>query len=58
MAVVRSTDGGQTFSKPRQIAAFTPYFPSIGGSRDCGDGPFLCARPELRVPTGSRSSRG
>ena len=33
MKVVRSTDGGLTFSKPRQIATFTAYFPNIGKSR-------------------------
>jgi hypothetical protein len=50
MKVVRSTDGGLTFSKPRQIATFTAYFPNIGGSRDCGDGPFLCAAPSFVFP--------
>ena len=50
MRVVRSTDGGQTFGKPRQIASFTPYFPRIAGARDCGDGPFLCAAPSFVFP--------
>ena len=50
MRVVRSTDGGKTFTKPREIARFTPYFPQIGGSRDCGDGPFLCAPPSFVFP--------
>jgi hypothetical protein len=53
MSVVRSSDGGATFSQPRRIAAFTPYFPNVGGVRDCGDGPFFCG-PEgfvfYRVP--------
>jgi hypothetical protein len=42
MAVVRSTDGGATFAPERRIASFTPYFPKVGGVRDCGDGPFFC----------------
>lgn len=50
MRVVRSTDGGQTFSKPQEIASFTPYFPRIGGARDCGDGPFLCEAPSFVFP--------
>jgi hypothetical protein len=50
MRVVRSSDGGLTFSKPRQIATFTSYFPNIGGVRDCGDGPFLCAPPSFVFP--------
>lgn len=48
--VVRSTDGGATFGKPVQVARFTSYFPNIGGSRDCGDGPFLCAAPSYVFP--------
>lgn len=50
MRVARSADGGRTFGKPRRIASFTPYFPRIGGSRDCGDGPFLCAPPSFVFP--------
>lgn len=50
MKVVRSTDGGESFSKATQIATFTPYFPNIGGSRDCGDGPFQCAAPSFVFP--------
>ena len=50
MRVVRSTDGGLTFGKPVQIATFTPYFPNIGGLRDCGDGPFLCPAPSFVFP--------
>lgn len=50
MRVVRSTDGGQTFGRPQEIASFTPYFPRIGGARDCGDGPFLCAAPSFVFP--------
>ncbi|MEO6414189.1 MAG: sialidase family protein, partial [Pedococcus sp.] len=50
MAVTRSTDGGVSFSSPRQLASFTPYFPNIGGARDCGDGPFQCAPPSFVMP--------
>ncbi len=53
MRVVRSTDGGATFDKPRQIASFTPYAPNQAGSRNCGDGPFYCGDPGYvfhRVP--------
>jgi len=53
MRVVRSTDGGQTFDRPRQIASFTPYAPNQAGERDCGDGPFYCGDPGFvfhRVP--------
>jgi hypothetical protein len=42
MSVVRSADGGVRFSRPVRIASFTPYFPSVNGVRDCGDGPFFC----------------
>ncbi|CAN5521953.1 hypothetical protein BH18ACT16_BH18ACT16_14270 [soil metagenome] len=37
----RSTDGGQSFSKGRIIRNITTYLP-FDGTRDCGDGPFLC----------------
>jgi hypothetical protein len=50
MAFARSTDGGATFGQPRRIASFTPYFPNIGGVRDCGDGPFTCAAPSFVFP--------
>ena len=53
MSVVRSTNGGASFSSPRRIATFTPYFPNINGDRDCGDGPQACASPSFvfhRVP--------
>lgn len=45
MSVARSSDGGATFGNPRRIATFTPYFPNIGGDRDCGDGPQACPAP-------------
>lgn len=53
MRIVRSTDGGATFSRPQQIASFTPYAPNQAGERDCGDGPFYCGDPGFvfhRVP--------
>jgi hypothetical protein len=50
MRVVRSTDGGATFGKAVQVATFTSYFPNIGGRRDCGDGPFVCAAPSFVFP--------
>jgi len=53
MAVTRSTDGGASFGKPRQIASFTRYAPNLGGQRNCGDGPFYCGDPGFvfhRVP--------
>lgn len=53
MRVVRSTDGGATFDRPRQIASFIPYAPNQAGQRDCGDGPFYCGDPGFvfhRVP--------
>ncbi|PVG84785.1 hypothetical protein DDE18_04115 [Nocardioides gansuensis] len=50
MAMTRSTDGGQTFARPTRIASFTPYFPNIGGDRECGDGPQACAPPSFVFP--------
>ena len=50
MSVVRSTDGGASFGRPVRIASFTPYFPNIGGSRNCGDGPFWCPAPSFVFP--------
>lgn len=41
LAIARSSDGGATFEKPRQLEAFTRYFPS-DGARDCGDGAATC----------------
>ena len=44
-AFVKSTDGGQTFSKPVLAVTYTPFVSSqFSGSaaRDCGDGPFAC----------------
>jgi hypothetical protein len=45
--VERSTDGGQSFSKPQTIAQFQPFdsnqFTGGTASADCGDAPFNCA---------------
>ena len=41
LAFARSDDGGATFARAGQIAAFTRYFPS-DGARDCGDGALAC----------------
>jgi hypothetical protein len=41
MSVVRSDDGGRTFSRPVKIAEITGYNP-FDSARDCGDGPDLC----------------
>jgi hypothetical protein len=43
--LVRSTDGGDSFSAPRLVAAITPFDStqfSGNGSDTCGDGPFAC----------------
>jgi hypothetical protein len=46
--VVKSTDGGQTFSKPRQLLTYTPWeatdVSAVDGSanRDCGDFADAC----------------
>lgn len=41
ISVVRSADGGATFSKPRNIAALPQYTP-FDTARDCGDGADAC----------------
>jgi hypothetical protein len=41
LGFARSADGGATFAKAGQSAAFTRYFPS-DGARDCGDGAAAC----------------
>jgi hypothetical protein len=43
--LVRSTDGGTSFSAPRLVASITPFDSdqfSGNGSDTCGDGPFAC----------------
>jgi len=41
LGFARSADGGDTFARAGQVAAFTRYFPS-DGARDCGDGASAC----------------
>ena len=44
-AFVKSTDGGQTFSKAVLAVTYAPFTSgqfSGSGARDCGDGPFSC----------------
>jgi hypothetical protein len=41
LAIARSTNGGASFQPAHQIATFTRYFPT-DGTRDCGDGAFMC----------------
>jgi hypothetical protein len=41
LGFARSTDGGASFARAELIRTITPYFPA-DGTRDCGDGPFLC----------------
>ena len=53
MAVVRSTDGGASFSSPAADRVLHAVLPEPGGARDCGDGPFFCGAPGFvfhRVP--------
>jgi hypothetical protein len=40
--IVRSTDGGQSFSLPRTVAAIEPFDSTDYGPDTCGDGPFAC----------------
>jgi hypothetical protein len=40
--IVRSTDGGQTFSAPSTVAAIDPFDSTDYGPDTCGDGPFAC----------------
>jgi hypothetical protein len=39
----KSTDGGATFAKPAVAKEFIHWDVGDGSSRDCGDGPFVCA---------------
>ena len=41
--IVRSTDGGQTFSSPVTVASIDPFDSTDYGPDTCGDGPFACA---------------
>ena len=40
--IVRSTDGGQSFSAPRTVAPIVPFESTDFGPDTCGDGPFAC----------------
>jgi hypothetical protein len=40
--VVRSTNGGQSFSAPSTVAAIDPFDSTDYGPDTCGDGPFAC----------------
>jgi hypothetical protein len=40
--IVRSTDGGQSFSVPSTVAAIDPFDSTDYGPDTCGDGPFAC----------------
>jgi hypothetical protein len=40
--IVRSTDGGQSFSLPRTVAPIDPFDSTDYGPDTCGDGPFAC----------------
>ena len=40
--IVRSADGGASFSEPRTVAEITPFDSTQFGPDTCGDGPFAC----------------
>ena len=59
-AFIRSTDGGQTYSKAAIVVDYSPFVSTAfsgNGARDCGDGPFACPsgftfpRFDLAMPT-------
>jgi hypothetical protein len=41
--IVRSTDGGRSFSSPVTVASIDPFDSTDYGPDTCGDGPFACA---------------
>src|SRR3989475_12835953 len=41
--LVKSTDGGASWSDPQVVARITPFDSDQFGGTDCGDGPFACA---------------
>ena len=43
IAIVKSTDGGRSFTTPRTVAAIDPFDLDDYGPDTCGDGPFRCA---------------
>jgi hypothetical protein len=40
--IMRSTDGGQSFSAPNTVASIDPFDSTDFGPDSCGDGPFAC----------------
>jgi hypothetical protein len=40
--IVKSTDGGVSFTVPRLVAAIDPFDSTDYGPDTCGDGPFIC----------------
>ena len=42
IAIVKSTDGGVTFSRPQTVATITGFESTDYGPDTCGDGPFRC----------------
>ena len=40
--IVRSTNGGQSFSAPSTVASIVPFESTDFGPDTCGDGPFAC----------------
>jgi hypothetical protein len=57
LSFARSSDGGASFTRSREILTFTQYLP-WDGSRDCGDGPLACPSRFVffRVLTSPRST--
>lgn len=53
----RSTNGGASFARAVKVLDFTPYAPN-DGTRDCGDGPFLCPTGYVfaRIPLEPRAT--
>ena len=42
--IVRSTNGGQSFSAPSTVASIVPFESTDFGPDTCGDGPFACPK--------------
>lgn len=42
IAIVRSTDAGESFSAPSTVASIDPFDSTDFGPDTCGDGPFAC----------------
>jgi hypothetical protein len=43
IVIVKSTDGGQSFTRPQTVAEIDPFDSDDYGPDTCGDGPFRCA---------------